>query len=191
MAVATVMPSEYGATGDTDATDGFDLVFAEYYQPIYRYVLRMIGDPEDAADLTVTSFEKALKAWPRRTADLKVRPWLYRIATNTCLDELRRRRLIRWLPLAVFGQSAPHPVATDDPEDSAVRGENQREVRAALARLPDKYRTALLLREGEGLSCEQIGETLGISRAAAKVLLFRARERLREAYFALETEARS
>ena len=191
MAVATVMPSEYPATRDAAASDGFDLVFAEYYQPIYGYVLRMIGDAEDAADLTVTSFEKALKAWPKRPADLRVRPWLYRIATNTCLDELRRRRLIRWLPLAVFGESAPHPVASDDPEDSAVRGENRREVRAALAKLPDKYRTALLLREGEGLSCEQIGETLGISRAAAKVLLFRARERLREAYFSLNSEARS
>jgi RNA polymerase sigma-70 factor (ECF subfamily) len=184
------MASEYNSKPAATTADGFDLVFAEYYQPIYSYVLRMIGDTEEAADLTVTSFEKAMKAWPRRPADLQVRPWLYRIATNTCLDTLRRRRLIRWLPLDVFGRSAPHPVDADDPEDSALRNENAREVRAALARLPDHYRTALILRESEGLSCDQIGEALGISRAAAKVLLFRARERLRQAYFALEAEAK-
>ena len=190
MAIASAMASEYNSKPAATTADGFDLVFAEYYQPIYSYVLRMIGDTEEAADLTVTSFEKAMKAWPRRPADLQVRPWLYRIATNTCLDTLRRRRLIRWLPLDVFGRSAPHPVDADDPEDSALRNENAREVRAALARLPDHYRTALILRESEGLSCDQIGEALGISRAAAKVLLFRARERLRQAYFALEAEAK-
>ena len=162
---------------------------AAWYPRLFRTALRLTGNAEDAADLTLSSFEKALRAWPRRPVDLQVRPWLYRIATNTCLDELRHRRLIRWLPLDLFGGTTPHPVAEDDPEDVVVRSEEARLVRAALDRLPDRYRVALLLRESEGLSCEEIGASLGISRSAAKVLLFRAREKLREAYFDHSGEA--
>ncbi len=183
MAIGSAMATDFNAAQAVDEAGSFSRVFADYYPAIYGYVLRMIGDADDAADLTVSSFEKALKAWPRRPADLQVRPWLYRIATNTCLDELRHRRLIRWLPLDLFGETTPHPVAEDDPEEAAVKAEEARTVRAALARLPERYRAALVLRESQGLSCEEIGDTLGISRSAAKVLLFRAREKLREVYF--------
>ncbi len=183
MAVGSLMATDFSTARAVDQADGFERVFAEYHPAIYGYVLRLIGNAEDAADLTLSSFEKAFKAWPRRPADLQVRPWLYRIATTTCLDELRHRRLIRWLPLDLFGGTTPHPVAEDDPEDAAVRAEEVRLVRRALAELPERYRVALLLRESQGLSCEEVGEALGISRSAAKVLLFRAREKLRQVYF--------
>lgn len=184
MAVESVMATDFTATPAVDATCTFDVVFTEYYSPIYSYVLRMIGNSEDAADLTVTSFEKALRAWPRRPLDLQVRPWLYRIATNTCLDELRHRRLIRWLPLDLFNGAIPHPLSKDDPENAVLKSEEARLVRAALDKLPERYRIALVLRESQGLSCEEIGGALKISRSAAKVLLFRAREKLRRTYFA-------
>ena len=174
------------------ASAEFAQVFAEHQSAIYGYVYRMIGNADDAADLTLTAFEKALRAWPKRPADLQVRPWLYRIATNACLDELRHRKLIRWMRLDFSeGDEAPvpEPVAPDDPADALLRAEDARCVRAALARLPERYRTALLLREAEGLSCEEIGEALGISRSAAKVLLFRAREKLKETYNQLFGEA--
>ena len=167
------------------ASDEFAQVFTDHQSAIYGYVYRMIGNADDAADLTLAAFEKALRAWPKRPVDLQVRPWLYRIATNTCLDELRHRKLIRWLRLDFAeGDDAPlpHPVAPDNPEESLIRAEDARAVRAALARLPERYRTALVLREAQGLSCEEIGDALGISRSAAKVLLFRAREKLREVY---------
>lgn len=190
VAVGSVMASEYNTARVASAADDFEQVFAEYHPVIYGYVLRMMRNAEDAADLTLASFEKALKAWPRRPADLQVRPWLYRIATNTCLDELRHRRLIRWSPLDLFGGTTPHPVADDDPEESVIRLEEARAVRSALAKLSERYRTALILRESEGLSCEEIGDALGISRSAAKVLLFRAREKLRQAYFDQPGEAK-
>jgi len=189
MAVGSIMATDFNAARAVGEATDFEQVFGEYHSAIYGYVLRLIGNAEDAADLTLASFEKALRAWPRRPADLQVRPWLYRIATNTCLDELRHRRLIRWLPLDLFGGVTPHPVADDDPEDAAVRAEEAKQVRQALARLPERYRVALLLRESQGLSCEEIGEALGISRSAAKVLLFRAREKLREVYFGQSGEA--
>jgi RNA polymerase sigma-70 factor (ECF subfamily) len=172
-------------------SDDFGEVFTTYQSAIYNYTIRMIGNADDAADLMLATFEKALRAWPRRPADLQVRPWLYRIATNTCLDELRHRRVIRWQSLDLGEGVIAHPVAPDDPERSALQAEERRLVRAALGRLPERYRVALVLRESERLSCEEIGDALGISRSAAKVLLFRAREKLRQLYFESEpAEAR-
>jgi RNA polymerase sigma-70 factor (ECF subfamily) len=172
-------------------SDDFGAIFTTYQSAIYNYTLRMIGNVEDAADLTLAAFEKALRAWARRPADLQVRPWLYRIATNTCLDELRHRSVIRWQSLDPVDGAIPHPVAPDNPERTVLQAEQSRLVRAALDQLPERYRVALVLRESEGLSCEEIGEALGISRSAAKVLLFRARERLRKVYFAADpTEER-
>lgn len=188
MIVNSVMATEFQTASLTSVRSvSFEGVFSEYYGPIYSYVLRMIGNSEDAQDLTVTSFEKAFKAWNSQPANLQVRPWLYRIATNTCLDELRHRRLIRWLPLDLFNGSTPHPVSREDPEESLLKAEDARIVRQALAKLPERYRVALILRESQGLSCDEIGQSLGISRSATKVLLFRAREKLRQIYF-LEPE---
>jgi len=185
MAVSVFATVEHGIAQASESDD-FGVVFTTYQTAIYNYVIRMIGNGEDAADLTLSTFEKALRAWPRRPADLQVRPWLYRIATNTCLDELRHRRVIHWQSLDPEEGSIPHPVAPDNPERSVLQAEESRRVRAALEQLSERYRVALLLRESEGLSCEEIGTALGISRSAAKVLLFRAREKLRQAYFAAD-----
>lgn len=173
-----------------DGDKGFEETFCRHQAAIYHHLFRMVGDPDDAYDLTLASFEKAYRAWERRPAALEeLRAWLYRIATNTCLDELRRRRVVQWQPWDNF-RCFVHPclVTTDDPERQVVRSEQVALVRQALAKLPDRYRACLLLREGEGLSCEEIGVGLGMSRGAVRVTLFRARERLREAYLELGGE---
>jgi RNA polymerase sigma-70 factor (ECF subfamily) len=118
-----------------------------------------------------------------------MRPWLFRIATNSCLDELRRRQRIRWRPWDSF-VSVFHPsqIAPDDPEKEILRSERVSLVRAALEKLSPRDRAALMLREYQGMSVEEVGQTLNISREAAKVTLFRARERLRAAYLQLGGE---
>ncbi|MDA8217952.1 MAG: sigma-70 family RNA polymerase sigma factor [Dehalococcoidales bacterium] len=167
----------------------FEDAFRMYQTPIYNYALRMLGDADNAYDATLTSFEKAYKAWPRLADDADVRAWLYRITTNTCLDELRRRKIIRWQPWEKF-TSVFHPkqVAPDSPEREAVRGERATLVRSALQQLPPKYRAALVMRECQDLSCEEIGEALGISRGAAKLVLLRARRKLKDVYLSLGGE---
>ena len=169
--------------------EGLAEAYLAYGTPIYSYVRRMISNEADAEDLTLAAFEKALRAWDRRPPDAELRPWLFRIATNTCLDELRRRRLIKWRPWDTF-VSLFHPsqIAPDDPEDEALRNEQVTQVRAALARLAPRDRAALVMREYQGLSMEEIGRTLGISSGGAKVALFRARERLRTVYLQLGGE---
>jgi RNA polymerase sigma-70 factor (ECF subfamily) len=167
----------------------FEEAYRLYQGAIYNYTLRMLGDADAAYDATLASFEKAYKAWTRLPADADVRAWLYRIATNTCLDELRRRKLIRWQPwdsfVAIFH---PKQVAADNPERETLRGERAALVRKALQNIPANYRAALVMRECQDLSCEEIGEALGISRGAAKLVLLRARRKLKEAYLSLGGE---
>src|SRR5215813_9027431 len=74
--------------------------FATHYAAVFRQVQRLMRDPDDSYDLTLTAWEKAQRAWDRRPAvAVEIKPWLFRIARNACVDELRRRQLVRWEPL--------------------------------------------------------------------------------------------
>lgn len=172
--------------------------FETHYAAVFRQVQRLMRDPDDSYDLTLTAWEKAQRAWERRPAvAVEIKPWLFRIARNACVDELRRRQLVRWEPLEGprpgAGGGAGVPLApatllssdTHDPEREALRSERADLVRRALGRLPSRYRTCLLLRETEGLSCEEIGSRLRLSSGAVRTTLCRARQRLRSEYVAL------
>src|SRR3984893_15589147 len=129
--------------------------FALHYSAVYRQVQRLMRDPDDSYDLTLTAWEKAQRAWDRRpSAALEVKPWLFRIARNACVDELRRRQLVRWEPLESTHRGGrdqhgegplPHaplrPSDSHDPAREVLRGERAELVRKALRRLPARYRT--------------------------------------------------
>jgi RNA polymerase sigma-70 factor (ECF subfamily) len=170
---------------------------------VYRQVQRLMRDPDDSYDLTLTAWEKAQRAWDRRPpVAVEIKPWLFRIARNACVDELRRRQLVRWEPLdgtrrgsrGEAGETPVPPAAllssdSHDPEREALRTERAALVRLALRRLPQRYRTCLLMREAEGLSCEEIGARMHLSSGAVRTTLCRARQRLRSEYVALGGEA--
>ncbi len=115
-------------------------------QPIYNYVYHLVGDREQADDLTQDTFLKAFRALPKMDANLKLSAWLYRIATNTAYDALRRRKLIAWLPWQDLDHE-PADVESADPQE--IYGTTEM-VRAALRRMPQQYRAALLLYTQEG-----------------------------------------
>jgi RNA polymerase sigma-70 factor, ECF subfamily len=175
--------------------------FATHYSAVFRQVQRLMRDPDDSYDLTLTAWEKAQRAWDRRPmVALEIKPWLFRIARNACVDELRRRQLVRWEPLEGSRRSATGEITssvpaallsseTHDPEREVLRSERADLVRKALRRLPNRYRTCLLMREAEGLSCEEIGSRLQLSSGAVRTTLCRARQRLRSEYVALGGEA--
>ena len=151
----------------------FSEIFERYHHRIVNYLYGLVHDRELAADLAQDSFLKAYRALPRMGDDLRLAPWLYRIAGNTAFSALRRRRLIRWLPLlgdAIVVESADGHVA----EAEAVQ--------RALAQLPAKYAAPLLLHSHEGRSCGEIAAILDISPGAVKTRLFRAREAFRAVY---------
>jgi RNA polymerase sigma-70 factor (ECF subfamily) len=173
--------------------------FATHYSAVFRQVQRLMRDPDVSYDLTLTAWEKAHKAWDRRPpVALEIKPWLFRIARNACVDELRRRQLVRWEPLegtrrSQFGEGHVAPAAllssdSHDPEREALRSERADLIRRALRRLPTRYRACLLMREAEGLSCEEIGTRLHLSSGAVRTTLCRARQRLRVEYVALGGE---
>jgi RNA polymerase sigma-70 factor (ECF subfamily) len=161
--------------GDSDA---FEEVFHTHHTRIYNYVHRLVGDAEEASDLTQESFLKAYRALLHGEEPVNLSAWLYRIASNTCMDVLRRRRLVQWQPLeallSVLSGGAPNP------EMELVQKEQQTEVEQVLAQLPPRYRMLLLLREREGLSYAEIAEVTGDSLDTVKVTLYRARERARK-----------
>src|ERR687883_619427 len=108
--------------------------FATHYLAVFRQVQRLMRDPDDSYDLTLTAWEKAQRAWDRRPSLApEIKPWLFRIARNACVDELRRRQLVRWEPLDAPGGGAPgEPPAASatlltsdshDPEGEALRSE--------------------------------------------------------------------
>lgn len=176
---------------------GVEAAFLEHYPAVLRQVQRLMQNGEDAQDLTQTAWEKAQRAWERRpAADVEVRPWLFRIARNACVDELRRRKLVRWESLDMTGpvgleEDARPSLAAQlksdlcEPERETLRDEQRAQVRMALDRLPARYRVCLLLREAEGLSCEEIGQQLQLSAGAVRTTLCRARQRLKQEYLAV------
>ncbi|HET7036707.1 MAG TPA: sigma-70 family RNA polymerase sigma factor [Thermomicrobiaceae bacterium] len=167
----------------------FEAIFQRYERQIYGFIYRMMGNPEDASDLTQECFIRAYKALPQTSVDLNVSAWLHRIASNACLDVLRRRQRIRWLPWEAHKhEHLLHGKPIDDPERTALSSETQVLVQRILNQMSPRNRMALVLREYEGMSCEDIGEIMGLSRSAVKSVLFRGREEFRKLYRSLEDE---
>jgi len=164
------------------ATDGrihgarIELLYEEYQRSLLAYLTRLVSDREAAEDLCQETFIKALRGWSERDPSASVGAWLYRIATNTAYDYLRRRRRIRFTPLVDI---EPPPTGDHSMESRLDEGEP---VQRALAQLPPMYRLPLVLHSCEGRSTQEIADVLGVSNSAVKTRLFRARERFREVY---------
>jgi RNA polymerase sigma factor (sigma-70 family) len=142
-----------------------------------RYVSRLLP-PERAEDVVQQAFVKAYEAMHRDGAELNLRPWLYRIAHNTALNALRDRGLRH-------DQLDERIDGVERPEQALERSQGLRDVLVAVQALPERQRDAILLRELEGRSYEEIALALGVSGGAVRQLLNRARNSLRSAAAAL------
>ena len=153
-----------------------ETLFAKHHGEIYAYLLRMMRDPEVAADMTQDAFIKAYKNYETLEKPENARAWLYQIAHRVALDEIRRRKIIRFFPWT--GEShGSAPSAEHLVMDARLSGDMQR----ALARIPERQRAALLLAELHDLTGLELAAALGVSHVAARALLTRARESLRQA----------
>jgi RNA polymerase sigma-70 factor, ECF subfamily len=179
------------AAWDRDAAHAFvEDLFGKHHAEIHAYLLRMLRDPELAADLTQDAFVKAYRAYDTLEASENARAWLYRIAHRVALDELRRRRIIRFLPF-----TGEHKGSAPSPEHLAMDLRLSSDLQRALERIPERQRSALLLAEIHDLTGVELAAALGVSHVAARALLTRARESLRQALAAerkalAEAEAR-
>src|SRR5215207_1792294 len=158
------------AAGDERA---FAAIYERYHQELYRYCRAILGDPEDAQDALQGTMASALRSLPGETRSIALRPWLYRVARNEALTLLRRRH-----PMAEADEALlpPQPAA----DVAAEARERLRQLVADLSALPERQRSALVMRELSGLSYEQIAEALEISGGAARQVVYEARVALQE-----------
>ncbi|HEX7173568.1 MAG TPA: RNA polymerase sigma factor [Candidatus Limnocylindria bacterium] len=174
-----VQPAVTGRAED-DREAAFARLFDEFSAPIYNYVLRMVSDADRAADITQDTFIKAYKKLDTVTDAAATRSWLYRIATNTAIDDMRRRRMVT--PMRddepVF---ANRPDPRPGPEAEVMAGTLDERVQRALMTLRPNHRQCLLLSDLEDMSAMQIGEVMDLSYAAVRTLLCRARGEMRRA----------
>ena len=166
--------------GDVNA---FEKLVLEYEKSVYNIALRMTGNSEDASDMTQEAFIKAYNSLQSFRGDSKFSVWIYRIATNVCLDFLRSKSRRPTVSLSVEdndGEEVQLDVADESqsPELLLDRQMTRESVRRGLDTLSPEYRQILLLREIQGLSYDEISEALGLEVGTVKSRIFRARKKL-------------
>lgn len=159
----------------------FDLLFSRYQYKIVNLVGRFLRDPEDVQDVVQEAFIKAYRALPRFRGESAFYTWLYRIAINTAKNHIvaRNRRPPGSdieIEDAEHFESADALREFDDPESSLARDELEAEIHAAIAELPEDLRSAVTLREFDGLAYEEIAEIMDCPVGTVRSRIFRARE---------------
>jgi RNA polymerase sigma-70 factor (ECF subfamily) len=159
----------------------FDILVLKYEHKIVNLVMRYVRDPELSLDITQEAFIKAYRALPRFRGDSAFYTWLYRIAVNTAKNYLaaqRRRPKDIELDLQDPEQYGLHAKLkeTDTPEAVALSEELQETLERAIAALPDDLRQAIVLRELDGMSYEEIAQTMDCPVGTVRSRIFRARD---------------
>ena len=160
----------------------FEKLVTAYEKNVYNLALRMVGDPEDAADMTQETFIKAYRALSSFRGDSKFSSWLYRIASNVCLDFLRSHSRHPQVSLSSADEddrtTFELPDMSRNPEEQLMKKLSMEAVRRGLEQLPEQQRQILVLRELGGLSYAELARILGLEEGTVKSRIFRARKRL-------------
>jgi len=155
----------------------FGLLYARHRLAVFRYLRTRTSSADDAAELTAVAFERALTAMPRyRPTGGGILAWLLRIARNAAIDAGRRASAV---PLIADVPDERQAIA---PEETVLASEARTTLAAAVNRLPEIQREAIVLRYAAGLSAREIGDVLGKSDQATQKLLSRAIATIRESY---------
>lgn len=166
------------AGGDEDA---FAQLVALHEKKVYNLALRMCGDPEDAWDAAQEAFLSAWRGLPSFRGEAGFSTWLYRLTSNAAIDLLRRNKRQRGeasLDDENLGIDAVDRAPS--PQEQAEAAELRGAVTAGLFRLSDAHRQALILREVQGLSYEEIAAALAVDMGTVKSRISRARSALRK-----------
>lgn len=160
----------------------FEALLAPHERKLYALCLRMMGNPEDAADCLQEAMLHAWRAMAsyKRTASFAT--WCYRIASNACVDMLRRKKARPAASLDVLGEAGFSPPAgpSADPQAQAEAAARRQLLQAGIAALPEDQRLALILRDVQGFSYEEVAQMTDTTLGTVKSRINRARTRLRE-----------
>ncbi len=173
----------------------FAMIFERHKLGVLNFALRMTGNRPDAEDVTSDTFLRVCDPQHKFVvANARFKTWLYTIARNCSIDRIRQKQ--KWAPFWFRKpgtdemQEMDFPDRTDSPSQSLNRKEVAHHVRQSIAKLPVDQREALLLREYQELSYEEIAQVIGCSLANVKVLIYRARTQLKDEIPAFIREGR-
>ncbi|HEY7335632.1 MAG TPA: sigma-70 family RNA polymerase sigma factor [Bryobacteraceae bacterium] len=172
--------------GDRDA---FEQLVRVYDQSVLRLAMNLLRSPEDARDAYQEAFLRVYRNLGNFRFDCSFHTWLYRIVTNLCLDQIRKRKVRKEEAAVLATGEGPldrmdmvaEQRADTDPERSLFSGQLRRRIKDVLEDLTPRERMVFELRHYQGLRLRRIGEILGTSEEAAKNCLFRATQKMRAA----------
>ena len=163
-----------------------------YKELIFRYFLRLTGNMEEAGELTQETFYQACLSIHRFHHKSSAKTWLYAIARNVYLKNLRSKNKDKWLTVADYSWlERESEESVSDPGEQLIIKETRERIAQALLKLPESARTVLILKEYEQLNYEEIAEICGQSVNWARVTFFRAKKRLYQVYHDLEGAERN
>ncbi len=184
---------DFGAASDCDlvtsAATGVESCFEElvrrYQRPIAAYVYRMVGNYDTTLDLTQEIFIKVYASLGRYSPQFKFSTWIYKIAHNAAVDQLRRSSA-RQLSIIGTTEGDHYELAIEagtlSPEQESEREERRAEIETVVRSLPATYRELIILRHSHDLMYEEIAEVTGLPLGTVKNRLFRAREMMRQQF---------
>ena len=153
-----------------------------YKESVFYLLLKMVNNKDDAEDLTLEAFGKAFKNIEQYTPNYAFSTWLFRIATNNCIDFIRKKRMVTLSLDKTFtsgdGDEMTMDVRSDslDPEEHLIRKQKNVLMRSIVEKLKPRYRVLVEMRYFQEMSYEEIAETLDLPLGTVKAQLFRARE---------------
>jgi len=167
--------------GDVNA---FELLIGRYKKAVFNTAYRMMGNREEAEDVSQEAFIRMFNSLSRYNPEYKFMTWALKVTTNLCLDSLRKRKA-ETVPI---DEGFEIKDGKDTPEEEYIRKENQKLVQDAIMKLPDKYREFLILFHHRNLSYQEIMDITGESLTIVKNRLYRARQMLKEELISREKE---
>jgi RNA polymerase sigma factor (sigma-70 family) len=162
----------------------FAELMQRYKKPVYHMILKMVRNVDDAEDLTIEAFAKAFRNLKKFNPDFTFSTWLFRIATNNCIDFIRKKKLDTMSISNTYKDDNGESVDIDikdfnpDPQEEAIKGEKIEIIQSIVTKLPAKYQVLVRLRYFQELSYEEIAEEMKVPLGTVKAQLHRARELL-------------
>jgi RNA polymerase sigma-70 factor (ECF subfamily) len=186
---ATLTDQEVVAQARQGRETAFRELIGRYQRPVFSLIYRLVRDREKAEDLAQDTFIKVLNALDRYDPSFKFSSWIFKIAHNTALDQLRKKQ-----PETLSLDGSPHARTADEieastfsaissdenPEEYTSHREMGEEIEKALAGVRVEYRTAIILWHVEGRPYEEIAEIMGVPLGTVKTYIHRARNELRQ-----------
>lgn len=183
-AYAVVPDTELVARAATGEGACFDRLVERYHRQIANFVFRMVGNYETALDLSQEVFIKVYGSLERYNPEFKFSTWIYKIASNTAIDHLRKQSVPVTSLYSVSGDDEefelPIPAKGPSPERALEHSERSAQIEEVISKLPPRYRELIVLRHVSELSYDEIAEVTGLPLGTVKNRIFRAREAMRK-----------